>query len=445
MFSDSPLSLLGHPEAYAAQIERLTAKYGRRRRLDGLSYRGLSLGELGMRQGELCRMLARTVARGEYTLGPVTLAPALIAGKRRLLCRSHLIDTIVLGVLAQVLAGLAESALSPRVYSYRPGRSSWETIFDIRRFFEAHRAERPDVRERGLYVLHRDIKSYGASIPTDDDSALWTELHAMLTRVGVPRDHFIWTLIRGAMRPVVQGAATPPGIGVPTGSPVQPIACNLYLASVDRLLERIPGAFYARFGDDMLFCHPDAAVARRAVQTIDRTVTALRLQIKDDKRRDYYLTGPGRRSAEWPESRATSEIDYLGFRVDLGGNVGLKAEKARRLIRELRVRIQSAARLARPSSNEERMRAVCQAIARALDPSCPISDPLSATLRYVVTDRGQLRQLDYAVALAIAEALSGRRGPRAFRDVPYRSLREHAGLPSLVTARNARGGSWNAP
>ena len=108
------------------------------------------------------------------------------------------------------------------------------------------------------------------------------------------------------------------------------------------------------------------------------------------------------------------------------------------------MRIRSAAAVTSPSGDEEQMRTVCQAVARALDPSCRISDPLSATLRYVVTDRCQLRQLDYVVALAVAEALSGRRGPRAFRNVPYRSLRERAGLPSLVTARNARGGSRKA-
>lgn len=430
--------LIETPAAYVAQIERLRRVYARVRRLDSLAYGDFTLADLGLRQEQLARQLALRVSSGAYAFGPVRMRAALIGGKQRMLGRSNLLDTIVLGVLARALAELVEPSLSTRVYSYRPGRSSWEAVSDLRRYLVEHRTRLP-ARERGLYVLHRDVTGYGDSIPVDEGSALWSELSSALERASIAPDHVVARLARTAFTPTLELDAGLPGPrpGVPTGSPVQTVACNLYLSAVDRLAESVPGAFYARYGDDMLFCHPDAGVAQDMATHMDATVERLRLRMKPEKRRTHYLTGPGRASPLWPESRATSRLDYLGFRLSLSGDVSLKAEKSRRLLRELGLRARCAAAAAPGDAvDEARTRIVCSAVARALDPGSPLGDPAAAVLRYVVSDRAHLRELDYAIALSVAEALSGKRGPRAFRWAPYRMLREH-GLPSLVAARNA--------
>jgi hypothetical protein len=195
----------------------------------------------------------------------------------------------------------------------------------------------------------------------------------------------------------------------------------------------------------MLYCHPDASVAREMAERIDRTIETLRLEVKPEKRRDLYLTGAGRRSEAWPEARGTTQFDYLGVRIDLRGAMGLKAEKARRFLREMRIRARRARQLCE-SADARRgppprplVTTVCAAMARALDPQSPLCDPVAATLRHIVSDRRQLKQLDHAIALGVAEALTGLRGPRAFRHAPYRLLRE-LGLPSLVVERNVVGG-----
>ena len=95
----------------------------------------------------------------------------------------------------------------------------------------------------------------------------------------------------------------------------------------------------------------------------------------------------------------------------------------------------------RPAPREAVGRAVCAAVNHALRPRTGIAEQRSANLlRAVVTDREQLRQLDHRIAGIVASAVTGRRGPRAFRDVPYRRLRDDWGLRSLVVARNAHGG-----
>jgi len=62
--------------------------------------------------------------------------------------------------------------------------------------------------------------------------------------------------------------------------------------------------------------------------------------------------------------------------------------------------------------------------------------PDALALATLVDDRSQLRQIDYELARRVAEALSRRRGPRAFRHVPYRRLRRELGLLSLEHRRN---------
>jgi hypothetical protein len=59
-------------------------------------------------------------------------------------------------------------------------------------------------------------------------------------------------------------------------------------------------------------------------------------------------------------------------------------------------------------------------------------------LRRVVTDRADLRQLDYSIARVVLEAVTGRSSPQEFRQVPYRKMREKWGLISLCQARNER-------
>ena len=60
----------------------------------------------------------------------------------------------------------------------------------------------------------------------------------------------------------------------------------------------------------------------------------------------------------------------------------------------------------------------------------------SEMLLKVVTDRNQLRQIDYEIALIVAEICSGKKGPRAFRDVSYKQIRRSFGLESICMRRN---------
>jgi hypothetical protein len=203
---------------------------------------------------------------------------------------------------------------------------------------------------------------------------------------------------------------------------------------LDERLAALPDAFVARYGDDLFVAHPDAAVVDAAVTAVETVLAARGLQLNPKKVVRALWNGAAR-----PDDSgrpATAEVTFLGCRVHFSGGVGLTRAKARAFLGDVRTRIARSAALAGDAPREERARVACAAVAAALDVRSPFASAHAAALRNVVDDRRQLAELDHLIARAVAEALTGRRGARAFREVSWRALRRDAGLPSLVAQRN---------
>ena len=399
----------------------------------------LPLDSEGIRR--LSRLLRREIAQGSYQFEACTPYEATLDGKRRVLYRFSPTDRVVHGAVARALSQVLEPLWPKTLYSYRTGWSQQRAIAAFAAYVRAHRRGGPTTT-RGLYVLRRDVRGYGDSIPVADESPLWDMLHRALRRAGSTEpSSAAMDLLRRMIRPLVQaGDETPRQLarGVPTGSPIQPLICNLYLMELDELLGQVDGGFYARFGDDMLFAHPDAAIAQHAAHTLAAGCSNLGLEINHDKQQDLFFNGAGRPSTTWSTARGTPTVEYLGLRIDFRGRVGLKQTKARQLLVDIGARIQHSARLIRTACSNANGdgRVLCAIVNAALDPRCALAHPVASDLLGAVDDRSQLRQLDYQFARQIAEALSGRRGPRCFRHVPYRTLRRDWGLISLEHRRN---------
>lgn len=405
----------------------------------------MSLASLVLHKRQVARVLARTLTRGEYELAPASVRRVLIEDKERTIFSLRLTDLIVHGVITDLLQEAMAPRLSPRLYSYRKGRSWWSAISDFARYVQAHRRERPDPRQRGLYVLRRDVEAYTDSIPVGDRSPMWRMLRTALS-ASISLDEQDWRLIIGTVRPEAyerEGRVFMLSRGVPTGLPISCALFNLYLEPLDRALHAVPDAFYARYSDDILFAHPSAGVVQAASETIDRVLHDLGLGVSADKRRDLYLTAAGRRSGDWPQARPAMAVPLLGCRISANGLVSLSRKKVRRLLREVE---QRAARTAAACANgdvEAAGRLVCAVVNRALMRRAdPFRVRTTDLLRGVVTDRRQLQQLDYWIARIMLRVVAGKPGARAFRDIPYRRIRQDWKLRSLVHARNrwGRGG-----
>jgi hypothetical protein len=272
----------------------------------------------------------------------------------------------------------------------------------------------------------------------------------------------------------------------------------LYLVPLDRALATL-GGFAARYGDDILFAHADHDVACAARDLIAREVAARGLQMNAQKARFLFWNGagrppedpstarppltdqpnahgpapqagqlrdvhgpgpaartpspiPGATTAAQPGSSAatheqlplgwhravpTTTVEFLGAAVRFTGTVTLAPAKWRALTRDLHARLVATARLLPTGDPHQRARTLADVLTRALDPRSALASTYAPLLRSLVDDRAQLAELDDLLFLRVAEAATGMRGPRAFRQLPPATLRA-LGLPSTVVARNQR-------
>jgi hypothetical protein len=429
---------------YERQIERLHRLHLFKHTLDLLEQDGVSLERIVSSRRRVAKLLARTVARGAYRSEPATLHTIMTDGKIRTVFRYRLTDTIVHGVVAELLDERMTQGISRCLYSYRPGLSWWSAVSSFAAYTREHRKTRTNAVDRGLYVLRRDIDSYTDLIPVGPDSTVWALVRQLLL---APHDSpqiqlEDWRLVESVIRPevVVDGGLAMRAYGVPTGQPIAAVIYNLYLDRLDHQLDCIPGGFYARYSDDLLFAHPEPQVARQADRLIAAYLDKLGLRLKQEKCRTLYLTAAGRASADWPGARGTNSVPVLGMNVSADATVSLSRNKLRRLLRDTQARAARTVASLPLSEWDERGRVVCAALNRALDPrQHPFQESSAVLLRRAVTDRHQLRHIDLLLARSVVHAVTGHRGARAFRAVPYRTVRNDWGLRSLLHERNRYG------
>jgi hypothetical protein len=293
-----------------------------------------------------------------------------------------------------------------------------------------------------MYVLRRDIDSYTDSIPVGPGAPVWGMLRGLLaSRTQPSLSTADWQLLERVVRPEIEVPGGPSILlerGVPTGQPISCVLFNVYLIELDKQLEAVPGGFYARYSDDILFAHPSAEVVRSTAVLIDSFLERVGLRVKRAKSRDLYLTGAGRVSAEWPEATGTCAVPFMGASVRADGTVSLGRKKTRRLLRDVSRRAGRVARSLPGATVDELGRTICASINRMLQPDSALflEARSAALLRRAVTDRRQLAQCDHWIARIVLRSVLGDGSIRAFRKIPYREVRERWGLVSLEHARN---------
>ena len=427
---------------YRRQIEKLHSKYLFCRRLYLLKQDQVSLATVVMHRRKVARLLARAVERGAYRLSPAEIRVIRTDGKERSVYSFGITDLIVHGVVAEIIEESIAPAMTSSLYSYRKG-VSWRTpVSRFAAYVRAHRKSHPAPRTRGLYVLRRDVDSYTDSIPVGGTSPIWQQLRGVLesdqhdARV-TPDD---WSMIEKVVRPEVRlhGGATCSNLrGVPTGQPISCVLFNMYLMKLDQELDRIPGGFYARYSDDIIFAHRDCGIAQEVDRRIVSILKSLGLTVKPSKSRNLYLNGAGRPSTEWPAARGATHVPFLGCSVAATGTVGLARQKYRGFLRDIERRAFRTVRALGDADTETAGRAVCAVINRAVRPHDEVFQSKSSPLlRFAVTDRSQLKGLDYSLARIVVRAVTGSTSVKGFRAVPYRRIREGWGLRSVLHSRN---------
>ncbi|MEN8205736.1 MAG: reverse transcriptase domain-containing protein [Pseudomonadota bacterium] len=434
-------NFLADPRGYRDQIDRLHVKFAHRGLLYELTQDGVPFASIVFNREKVARILAKEVSSGKYELQPAETRLIEVNGKSRQLYVFCLTDRIVHGVVASIVCNRMEAGISRHLYSYRRGLTWLSGITNFARYVRGHRRCIPDPRSRGLYVLRRDIRKYTDSIPVDKGSPIWPMLWDALALDG-ERKHIrrrYCGLIQEIVRPDIvsqEGLLYKNICGVPTGSAISTVLFNMYLGTLDDELGNLHGGFYARYSDDILFAHPDPDIARLADERISAVLRTHRLGTNEDKDENLYFNGAGRPSPAWHTSQGTTSVSFLGCNISFDGTITLKGSKVQRLLADLGVRIHRTLKAIPDRSPAVAGPILCGVINEALNPRSPLSQKSAPLLRSTVTCRSQLRQLDYEIARLVAGALTGQRGPRAFRKVPYRRIRGDWRLTSLVHTRN---------
>ena len=424
-------ALIADEDAYHRELDKLAMRASGRR-IETLTHEGVRFSQMLDDAERLVPLLARAVADGTYRPGPATLGLARIGKRERAIGRVSGLDLVVHGVVARAIAAVIASRLSDRLYSYQRGRSPWQAVRWLAKLTRPQRSL-AEPTARGLYVLRSDIEDYTDSIDASVDGTLFRELTEALAATS---NHV--SMLARLLRPAVDG--TPRSRGLLFGLPTTNVLGNLYLTPIDRALEGLGS--YARYGDDVLFAHADYEVVQRAKELLHDGVRARGLRLSAQKLQVFYWNGAPRPSMAWPEAVPSRDIHFLGASVRWNGTVCLAPKKWRSMLRDLHRRIRRACALSVDPDDEtsrwpkRRARAAVAVVEAAFDPTSPLALGYVPLLRDLVDDRKQLEELDYLIAKWIAEAATGITGPRAFRDVPWKWLRNEAGLRSRLQLRN---------
>jgi len=424
----SSLGLLEQPRTYRAEIEKLHRKMLQRG--EGAPVEGnISVGAAAFQASKISRLIAREIMNGTYRFSPARRHIIRWREKERDIYLLSTTDLIVHGAVATLLAGRLEPILPDSVYSYRADRDRLQALHEFAKYVRDHSRGRPK-KEQGLFVLRGDVKSYTDSIPVDEESPLWPKIFGLIG--DDPKRKKYDALLRRCIRVTVFGlgdAECSMMKGVATGSPMSTVCANLYLLELDRELSGL-GGFYARYGDDILFAHEDEKVTRLAETRADAILAELHLSMNAKKKKIFYFNGAGRAAGGYPGKH---QVEFLGSIVDFKGFVSLGKDSHRMFIRAVR---RSLRRLGPKGGIAERGQAACRIVRAFLSASGDEAVPERQLVMRAVTDRNQLKVLDYEIALAVAEVVTGKKGTRAFRDAPYRKMRNVWRLPSITLLRN---------
>ena len=428
----TPSRELFEPARFAYGIARIAERRLSSPSFTRLQEGGVSITTIDRSRDRVARLLVDDLLAGRIAERPGRMYVVTQDRKARRLFEFSLVEMIIQDAVAHWLAEQSSGALSARLYSYRSGTSYHRALRDFAQFIRHVRKSGC----RGLYVLRRDVRSYFDSIPVHDDAPLWTSLEPFVA--GSPRVEATRMLLRRALRPQLvsaRGEVYRLESGIPTGSPVANVVANLYLRTMDAELGQVAGAFYARYGDDIIAAHPDATT----IETLGRSLAAYLsrhdVESNPEKVRDCYLTTAGRPEPTGRPFRGGSAVEFLGHRIMAIGTVGLSRRKTRALLNALRAAAANAARAGIPSI-DARIHRIVQSVNALLSPMSAAAHPYAILLRTTVTDRPYLEWLDHEVALIVLEAAFGRRSVIHFRRVPPRTLRTSFRLRSLLASRN---------
>jgi hypothetical protein len=418
-------SFLCQAKSYIEQIEFLHQKALKTHKLfEGINDPD-SLMNVYSDRRRVAKILAKQIQQGLYQPSHATQRYIWVKEKRRLVYCYNLIDKVVISTIARELTKLLEPRLSYACYAFRERFNCHKVICNLSGYLRKHKRQQ-------VFFYKTDVKSYFDTMPVDNQSLLWQQLNDLLRSSGIEQGDCLWQLIANFVRSPslnTDGLLQTNLIGTATGSALSAMLSNMYLSDLDHEISAIPGAFYARFVDDIFICHTDRAILESAKQKVHEHMKLKRLTLKLEK--DVH----GVFSAKPYDGLAHyASINYLGYKITANGLYCFSTSQQRKLLHRVYLSIDNIIATNKTLSVEELGKRVCKHTSNFLINSETMY--LNRNIYMASNDHEQLKCLDYFIALHIAKKISGINGAKAFRKIPYKTIRQQWGLKSLCQLRN---------
>ena len=395
---------------------------------------GIPLFTFGYDRENLARILAESVRKEEYVLSPPVLCAIKVKNKERLIYKFSPLDKIVIGTIGTFLTEVLAPFIHDEVFSYRKHLSASDEVKSLSKYIMSQRKRN---NRSQFYLFQTDIHSYSDEINVQDHSPFWETLNSIFKQANLKPSKYHWQLIKDTIRPSYindEGSLACNLKGLPTGSPIAPFVYNFYVYTVDTALSRPEELFYARYGDDIVICHHDIQIMSGYVTKLSTNLQKLKLQKSPKKTHLFYLS-PAGNSCPYGQWRGVNRVDILGFNLNAQGHYCVSMPRQKSLLKKIRLRIQNILHTLADEDQETKGRLLCQILSKFMIDESHISSPIISAVENS-NDTKQLKHLDYLIALSIAESLSGIRGCRSFRKIPYKTIRRKWGLLSLARMKS---------
>jgi hypothetical protein len=360
--------------------------------------------------------LHRALERRQFQFRAAVALRYNFNGKQRTLYIPPWEERIVDLMLYRVLSRKLHHWFSPNSYAYRVLGYGLDDC-------QAQIANVIRTAQAPLYLVKRDIADYFASINHE-------LLIAKMPELVDPADYLFEILLQRIRFEYQEDAETYTAkIGIPFGSAIACLFANMYLTAMDRRLESIPGVRYFRYADDILLLASSPEQARKAKDTLESSLSELRLGMKASHSTDLALSvAPLPGDPEFPQA---SEFRHLGLLFRAGGTVSLSRDKLRKIQNLFRFAFRRARRRWQKISDPvERARVLAALAAETIDKGLRNVAILDYYLKHV-DDEAQIRLLDRWLAEEVLACVFGGHKKGHFRRISYGELRA-MGLPSLI-------------
>lgn len=209
-------------------------------------------------------------------------------------------DRVVQATCQLLMEPVFESSFSRFSFAYRPGRNAHQAVAIIKSFLRTGKkwAVSADIKRCFDNINHDYLVSI---ISRHIGDGRFIEVVRLLSEIGI----------------IIHNESAPLITGIPMGSPLSPLLCNIYLDPLDKHLHR-SGLSFVRYADDILILTEDYHRTQNALRLLeDFIIDPLLLELKNSK--THILS-------------SYDGFEYLGF-LFRNGQVGVRLNKMKKAMK----------------------------------------------------------------------------------------------------------------